>query len=372
MIKICLFIYKLDLGGAQRQVVELSKALAEDGYDVTLMSCYDGGPFSEEIKSHAKVKYISLNKKGKWDIFVFLFRFLINLRKLRPDVIYGFLSLANIISVFAKILLPKVKVVFGVRASNLDFKKYGPSMRIAFQLECFFSRFADNVIANSVAGKIDYQKVFSFPNEIRVVQNGINTEIFKPDSGKRVKQRTSWNVSDRDILIGVAGRVDPMKGYSVFIQAAAIAAQKHQDIYFVCVGDGPEDYVMELKALAGELGISGRLIWAGFNKDMSQVYNGLDLFTSASLFGEGFSNSVGEAMATGIPCVVTDVGDSALIVGDMGIVVFPDDPVSLASGWEKFLSGNKNRNSREIRKKIIDEFNLRKLIKHTEKILLSD
>jgi glycosyltransferase involved in cell wall biosynthesis len=372
MMKICLLIYKLDFGGAQRQIVELSKALAEAGHDVILMSCYDGGVFSEDIKSHAKVKYISLNKKGSWDVFGFLFCFLLELRKIRPDVIYGFLSLANIISVFAKILLPKVKVVFGVRASNMDLKKYGLSIRIAFQLECILSRFADSVIANSVAGKVEYQKVFSSSHEIRVVQNVINAEIFKPDPGKRVKQRTSWNVSDKDILIGIAGRVDPMKGYSVFLQAAAIAVQKHQNVYFVCVGDGPEVYAMELKVLANELGVSDRIIWTGFNQDMSQVYNALDMFTSASFFGEGFSNAVGEAMATGIPCVVTDVGDSALIVGDTGIVVFPGDPVSLASGWEEFLSEKKNINSQKIRKKIVDEFDLKKLIKRTEKILLSD
>ena len=123
MLKICLLIYKLDFGGTQRQVVELSRALAEAGHDVTLMSCYDGGFFSEDIKFHAKVQYISLNKKGSWDVFGFLFCFLLQLRKIRPDVIYGFLSLANIISVFAKILLPKAKVVFGVRASNIDLKK---------------------------------------------------------------------------------------------------------------------------------------------------------------------------------------------------------------------------------------------------------
>ncbi len=371
-MKICLLIYKLDFGGAQRQVLELSKALAEAGHDVTLMSCYDGGVFSEDIKFHAKVRYISLNKKGSWDVFGFLFCFLLKLRKIRPDVIYGFLTLANLISVFAKIVLPKVKVVFGVRASSIDLKKYGLSMRIAFQLECIFSRFADCIIANSVAGKIDYQKAFSFSQEIRVIQNGINTEIFKPDTDKRVKQRTSWNVSDKDILIGIAGRMGPMKGYSVFIQAAAIAAQKHPEFCFVCVGEGPEKYVLELKALANELGVSDRIIWNGFNQDMSQVYNALDMFTSASLFGEGFSNAVGEAMATGIPCVVTDVGDSALIVGDIGIVVSPDDPSSLVSGWEEFLSGNKNINSQKIRKKIVDEFDLRKLIKRTEKILLSD
>jgi hypothetical protein len=86
------------------------------------MSCYDGGVFSEDIKFYTKVKYALLNKKGGWDVFGFLFCFLLELRKSRPDVIYVLLSLANIISVFAKILLPKVKVVFGVRASNMDFE----------------------------------------------------------------------------------------------------------------------------------------------------------------------------------------------------------------------------------------------------------
>jgi glycosyltransferase involved in cell wall biosynthesis len=325
MLKICLLIYKLDIGGAQRQIVALSKALAEAGHDVTLMSCYDGGVFGEDVKSHEKVKYVSLNKKGRWDMFGFLFCFLLELRKIKPDVIYGFLSLANIISVFAKILLPKVKVVFGVRASKMDMKKYGLFMRIAFQLECIFSRFADSIIANSVAGKIEYQNVFSFPYEIRVVQNGIDTELFKPDLGKRIKQRAEWKISDATTLIGIVGRIDTMKGYATFINAAAISFQKHGDICFVCVGDGPENYVLELRVLADNLGISDRIIWAGFVQDMSQVYNALDLFTSASLFGEGFSNAIGEAMATGIPCVVTDVGDSALIVGDNGIVVPPED-----------------------------------------------
>ena len=164
MMKICLLIYKLDFGGTQRQVVELSKSLAEAGHDVTLMSCYAGGVFSEDIKCHEKVKYISLNKKGRWDVFGFLLRFLLKLRKINPDVIYGFLSLANIVSVFAKILLPKVKVVFGVRASNMDFKKCGLFMRIAFRWECILSRFADSVIANSVAGKVEYhQQMSSYP-----------------------------------------------------------------------------------------------------------------------------------------------------------------------------------------------------------------
>ncbi len=372
MLKVCLLIYKLDFGGSQRQIVELAKGLADSGHDVTLISCYEGGAFSKGTEHFEKIKYISLKKKGKWDLPVFLFRFYMQIRRLRPDVLYGFLSLANLLSVFAKLFLPGVRVVWGVRASNMDFKKYGLLIRTAFSLECIFSRFANIIIANSDAGKRCCQKVFSFSGEIEVVRNGIDTELFKPDLEKRIKQRSEWQVAEEAILTGIVGRMDPMKGYPVFLRAAAIVAEKYRDMYFVCVGGGPEDYVYELKEFASGLGISDRVIWAGFNQDMSQVYNALDLFTSASLFGEGFSNVIGEAMATGVPCVVTDVGDSSFIVGDTGVVVFPDDPVSLASGWEELLSGNKNINSQKTRKKIVDEFNLRKLIKRTEEILLSD
>jgi len=368
-MKICLVIYKLDFGGSQRQIFELSKALADAGHDVTLMSCYEGGVFSEEIKCHTQVNYVSLNKKGRFDVFGFLFCFLLQLRKIRPDVIYGFLSLANIISVFAKILLPKVKVVFGVRASNIDLKKYGFSMWAAFHLECFFSRFADRVIANSIAGKTYYRKAFSFPSEISVVPNGINTEIFKPDSEKRAEQRAVWKVPEHGVLVGIVGRMDPMKGYSFFLKAAALASQKHSDIFFVCAGDGPESYVQELKALADRLGVAGRIVWTGYNSDMTRFYNAVDIFTSASVFGEGFSNGIGEALATGVFCVVTDVGDSAAIVGNCGIAVPPGDPETLVAGWEEAI----NKDSSEakdicIRQWVLDHFSLKKLVKRTEKV----
>jgi glycosyltransferase involved in cell wall biosynthesis len=372
MLKVCLLIYKLDFGGSQRQIVELAKGLADAGHDVTLISCFEGGVFSKDVVQFKRIRYVSLKKKGRWDLPGFLFRFLVQIRSLRPDVLYGFLSLANLLSVLAKLFIPGVRVVWGVRASNLDFEKYVPMIRATFSLECFFSRFSDVVIANSDAGRDYCREVYSFSGEIKVVRNGIDTEFFKPDPEKRIKQRSEWQVNDAVILAGIVGRIDPMKGYPVFIKAAAIVAKKHPDLCFVCVGDGPEDYVLELKELAAEFGISDRVIWSGFKRDMSKVYNALDIFTSASIFGEGFSNVICEAMATGIPCVVTDVGDSALIVGDTGIVVLPDDPVSLASGWEEFLSKKKNINSQKIRKKIVDEFDLKKLTKRTEKILLSD
>ena len=78
------------------------------------------------------------------------------------------------------------------------------------------------------------------------------------------------------------------------------------------------------------MGLEETLFWVGDRQDMPAVYNALDLAVSASLFGEGVSNMLGEAMACGTPCVTTAVGDSAWLVGDTGIVVPPGDAKALA------------------------------------------
>jgi glycosyltransferase involved in cell wall biosynthesis len=104
-------------------------------------------------------------------------------------------------------------------------------------------------------------------------------------------------------------------------------------VRFVCVGDGAASYREQLQALSRELGLAECLRWVGFRDDIAAVYNSLDLACSSSLFGEGFSNAIAEAMACGVPCVVTDVGDSAAIVGTTGEVVPGGDPQALANGW---------------------------------------
>ena len=150
-------------------------------------------------------------------------------------------------------------------------------------------------------------------------------------SGSRL--RASWRVPERSLLIGIVARLDPMKDHQTFLRAAAILANSRADARFVCIGAGPERYTSDLKTLAGELGIGDKVIWPGLIlHDMPAAYNALDICCSSSAFGEGTSNAIAEAMACGVPCVVTDVGDSKLIVGDMGILVPPKNPEALSAG----------------------------------------
>ena len=111
-------------------------------------------------------------------------------------------------------------------------------------------------------------------------------------------------------LIGRIARLAPDKGYPIFLEAAALLSKERKDVRFVIAGAGPESYRRQLQLLSQELGLAERLIWAGARPDMPAVYNALDILCSSS-DSEGFGLTVAEAMACGVPCVATDVGDSA-------------------------------------------------------------
>ena len=164
-----------------------------------------------------------------------------------------------------------------------------------------------------------------------MVPNGIDTERFRPDAAARSNLRHELGFDQEHIAIGLIARLDPMKDHPTFLQAAAILAKRHPKVRFVCVGVGTDNYESELKRLAHTLGLADRLIWLGSRNDVAKLLNAFDIVTLSSAYGEGFPNVVGEAMATGLPCVVTDVGDAARIVGDAGFVVSRGDPEALAN-----------------------------------------
>ena len=315
----------------------------------------------------AGVPVISLEKRGRWDVLGFLLRLVRLLRQEKPDILHGYLGTPNILTVLLKPIFPRIRMVWGVRASNMDLERYDWLARWSYRVECHLSRFADLIIANSYAG-MHYAIANGFPkNKMVVIPNGIDTEHFRPNPKARVQVRAEWGVAEDEKLIGLVGRLDPMKDHPTFLKAAALLAREREDVRFVCVGDGPPDYRQELHALGRELGLAERLIWTGTRRDMPAVYNALDIATSSS-YGEGFPNVIGEAMACGVPYVVTDVGDSAWIVGDTGIVVPPQNPKALADGWRlKLNSLDQSAESKElIRQRILDNFSVSNLIQSTE------
>jgi glycosyltransferase involved in cell wall biosynthesis len=369
-MKIVFLCRSLEIGGAERQLVLLAKGLSQLGHTVIVSVFYPGGALEEAIRK-AGIPVLSLQKRGRWDVVGFLFRLIKTLRKEQPQIIYGYLGMPNILTVILKPFLKETHIVWGIRASYMDLKQYDCLSRFTYYLERRLSSFTHLIIANSRAGYA-YAITRGFPEKkMVVVPNGIDTEMFCPDHKGRQRIRAEWGIAEEEMLIGIVARLDPMKDHMTFLKAASILIKENINLRFVCVGSGLPDYFKDLQSAEKEMGLNGRLIWSGAREDMPSVYNALDILCSSS-YGEGFPNVTGEAMACGVPCVVTDAGDSAWIVGDTGIVVPPKDSEKLAEGMNVMLrrlnDGNTDIKSKT-RERIVSEFNLDKLIRKTSESL---
>ena len=364
----------LDYGGAQRQLITLAKALDKNRFDVCVISFYSGQPLEREL-ANSDVRFISLEKRGRWDVLGFLFRLIHEVRAIRPDVLHGYLDIPNLLALFLKLFV-HARVVWGIRAAEIELRQYDWLLRLASQLERLCARWADLIIVNSVAG-YEHHVARGFPaRKMVIVPNGIDTNLFKPDREAGARVRAEWGITANTKVIGTVGRLDRVKDLPVFLQAAAIVAGKRNDVRFVCVGPGPASYVRKLQQQAKDLDISEKVIWPGARADITAVYNALDVFCSSAR-GESFPNAIAEAIACGVPCVVTNVGDSAAIVGQCGIpseaarIVPPRDPAALAAGFISVFETDRREIEQHARTRIVKNFSVEKMVKLTEESIVA-
>jgi glycosyltransferase involved in cell wall biosynthesis len=368
-IRIAFLTRMLVYGGAERQLVTLAKSLPRDRFEPIVLCFYPGGPLARELHD-AGIEVISLDKRGRWDVVRFLRHLTDALDRLRPDVVHGYLGTPNLAALLMRARFPHLRVVWGVRGGYKDYSQYDWFIRAQFRIECLTSRFADLVIMNSRAGR-DFHigRGFSRHN-IHVIPNGIDTERFRPDEVSGPALRRELEIPDRALLIGLVARLDPIKQHEVFLRAAADVAAAHPEARFVCVGDGPPEYAARLRHLGEELGLGDRVRWLGERPDMPAVYNALDVLAACS-YGEGFPNVIAEAMACQVPCVVTDVGDAAWIVGSSGIVVPPRDPAALARGLREMIARRTPSLAVAGRRRIVRDFPRASLAQRTAAALIS-
>ena len=368
-MKITFLVRALNLGGAQSQMVVLAEELQERGHQINVIAFYDGA--HRKALSEASIAVHMLDKRGRWDVLGFLWRLVRLVRRQSPDILYGYLATCNLLTGFLRLFTPKAKAVWGIRTANLNLAYYDWLSRLLCFLEMKLAWMATLIIANSQAG-LRYAVAQGVPaKKIIAISNGIDVKQFYPDATAREKTRAAWKVAADELLIGIVGRIDPIKEHKVFLLAAAKLSEIYPNARFVCVGESVnQNYQKELYALTESLGLCQRVIWAGAQYDMLGAYNALDLLTNSSS-SEGFSNVIGEAMACGVPCVVTDVGDSALIVSSTGIVVPVNDPEALVAGWLDCLSQHPAELGVQAQQQISKNFSVTALADRTEAALMA-
>ncbi len=358
-------IRSLNSGGTERQLTALATALALR-CPVVVVTFYPGGPFWQELTSRA-VPVLSLAKRGRWDLLRFSWHLWRVLRTWRPTVLQTFLPEPNIFGAILGRLAGVPHVVWGLRSSNMAFEHYDGPLRWTFRAAAALSAWPRLTIVNSEAGRRHHVER-GYAGPMTVIPNGIDTEVFQPARERGRALRETWDVSPDEVLIGVVARLDPMKGHRTFLEAAVLVAERLPFVRFACIGEGPDRFAADLRRCADASALGTRLIWAGRHQDVVAVYNALDIGCSASVYGEGFSNAIAEAMACAVPCVVTDVGDARTIVADTGRVAAPADAEALALEIEAVVNmspGERRELGRAARSRIVQHFSLERMVGRT-------
>ncbi len=352
-------------GGAELMLLRLLTGLDRRRFAPSVVSLIHLGPVSEKIRQLGiSVRSLGM-KPGKPDP-VSLVRLVRWLRQDRPDMLQTWMYHADLLGGLAGRLAGRIPTAWGIRHSDPRTHGYGPFTSITVTICARLSRWIPKrIVCCSEVSRQSHAAIGYAEDKMIVIPNGVDLDRLKPDPAARRQIRQALGIPDDAPVIGLVGRFHPQKGHHNFVQAARLLSSARPSLRFVLCGEGVTWANRNLVTWIDEAGIRDSCRLLGRREDIPQLMASFDLATSASSFGESFANVVSEAMSCGVPCVVTNVGDSAHIVGSTGMVVPPRNPVALAQAWDRMLDLGRERLTEtglSARERIQEHFNLPRIV----------
>ena len=373
----------LEMGGAERMLCDLLPMMKERGFGSVVLSLSGGGVLAGRLEAAGIPVYFMGMKPGGVPSPAAMLRLIRLVRRIRPGLIQGWMYHGDLAAQFVRMFLfPGVPVVWSIHHSPGDGSGGShrgdpiagsgrpevekPMTKKIIRLGAWMSRKPDAIVYVSQASRRQHIALGYDDKKAVTIPNGVDPVLFAPSAearaavrnelGLRVEQTVGlkpgglWT-EDRErergqrttggqggeFLIGLLARYHPMKDHESFLRAAALLSARHPDVHFLLAGTGVDSGNAVLTGLIREPGIADRVHLLGERADSHRLMASLDLLTVSSCYGEAFPLVLLEAMACGVPCVSTDIGDAALIIGDTGFVVAPRDPSALAGAWERMM-----------------------------------
>lgn len=352
MIKISIVISGLAVGGAESMLLKLLQRLDHTRYQLSVISLTDEGVIGPLITALGiRVHTLNMQRGALPNPFV-VFRLAKLFRRLRPDIVHTWMYHADLLGGIAARLAGYSNVVWSIRHSNLSTANNKLSTLMVVKVCALLSSWVPaRIISCSAKAKDIHVAVGYRADKLHVIPNGFELDRFLPDSAARANVRLELGLSAEVPIVGLVARFNSQKNHVGFVEAAAQVALQLPQVHFVLAGKDVDACNTALKEAIAKQGLQNRIHLMGPRDDVPRLMAALDVLASSS-HGEAFPNVLGEAMACGVPCVVTDVGDSADIVGSTGRVVAAGDMAGLArelvsvlqmSSVEKVIQGERAR-----------------------------
>ncbi len=325
-------ITTLDLGGAETALYNLVDGRARCRHDVL---CLAGlGEYGLRLRQNG-ISVHALNMTRQWTDILKLPALVRQLKNRRPDVLQTWMYHADLLGTAAGMLACIPHIFWNVRCSYIDWRHYAWTTRWIVRLLAAVSGMPHTIVTNSHAAIDLHRRMGYRAQRWVVIPNGFDTRRFQPNASAGHEFRMRHQVAGP--LIGMVARFDPMKDFTTFAQAAGILARCRPDVRFVLAGTDVTPRNPTLIALLRDSGALANCLLLGPRSDLERLYPALDMLTLSSR-GEGFPNVLGEAMACGVPCVATDVGDVAHLIGKEGLTAPAGQPAALAQAWRQILA----------------------------------
>ena len=366
ILRVTHVITGLGQGGAESVLFRLA-TYPDQRVRHSIVSLTDEGVYGARLRNAGVAVHALGMPRGRLTLDGFL-----ALRRLlareRPDAVQTWMYHADLIGGLAARLAGVRALAWGIRNSGAHLQRSSRSARLVLKLCALLSgRLPAAIVCAARDSAVRHRQYGYRPDRLVVIANGYDLSRYQPDAAAGRRMRELWQVAEGTPLVGCVARWDPLKDHANLLGAVAALARGGRDrgLQCVLVGRGMSPGNADLMALIDNLGLRGRILLAGPSDDVPAVMNALDLHVLSSC-AEGFPNVVAEDMACGTPCVVTNVGDAAHIVGATAPVVPPEQPEALAQGMAAALDDIAARGREAVgapgRARVLAEFDLTHMV----------
>ncbi len=330
-LRVLVFSTGLATGGAERMLVKLVSQLHGRSCEFAVVSLLDVGT-QGSLLLDLGVPVDALRIRRPLALVALPLRLRRCVRRFRPDVIQGWMYHGNLAATIARRLAgSQARLFWGIRQTFYGMAHERLLTRGVIRANAALSAAPQRVVYNSSLSRAQHAAAGFEDERGIVIPNGFDTDQFRPDPARRATARNRLCIPERAEVVGLIARDHPMKDHANFLAAAGRVAQVRPDVFFVLAGAGVDPSSARLQGLVARAGLQGRVRLLGEVADVQQLYPAFDVAALSSAWGEAFPNVLGEALACAVPCVATNVGDAAAIIGEAGRTVPPADSEQLSA-----------------------------------------